>query len=132
MKLFDYFYWREHLVLVTELLGANLYEYDNLFRKSKNGKSYFTFPRLKAISKQLLKSLGKLHSLNIIHCDVKPENILIKDEENTEIKLIDFGSCCFSHETPTFYMQTRPYRAPELILGCEYSSKIDIWSLGCV
>ena len=29
-------------------------------------------------------------------------------------------------------MQTRPYRAPELILGCSYDHKVDIWSLGCV
>lgn len=118
-------------MLVTELLGENLYSYDTFYKK-RCGNSYFTFPRLKNITKQLLKALGKLHSMNVIHCDVKPENILISDEQKSEIKLIDFGSCCFSHETPTFYMQTRPYRAPELILGCEFNSKIDMWSLGCV
>lgn len=131
MKLFDYFYWREHLVLVTELLGENLYEYDRN-RRHLNNTSVFNLQKQKLISYQLLKSLTKLHEMNIIHCDVKPENILIKDDTKNEIKLIDFGSCCFAHENPTFYMQTRPYRAPELILGCEYNSKIDMWSLGCV
>ena len=131
MKIFDYFYWREHLVLVTELLGENLYEYDRK-RRASNNSQVFNLQKQKSISHQLLKSLAKLHEMNIIHCDVKPENILISDEGNNKIKLIDFGSCCFQHENPTFYMQTRPYRAPELILGCEYDTKIDIWSLGCV
>ena len=40
MKIFDYFYWREHLVLVTELLGENLYEYDRKRRASNNSQVF--------------------------------------------------------------------------------------------
>ena len=49
-----------------------------------------------------------------------------------EIKVIDFGSSCFIHDHLSSYVQSRSYRAPEVILGCRYDYKIDIWSLGCI
>lgn len=48
------------------------------------------------------------------------------------MKVIDVGSSVFFHDEPQFYVQTRSYRAPEVILGCEYTDKIDVWSLGCI
>ena len=85
MKLEDYFYWQEHLVIVTELLGDNLYEFDMNYRK-RSGDSYFTSKRLKDIARQILTSLKKLHSINILHCDIKPENVLIKNEHNNSVR----------------------------------------------
>ncbi len=67
----------------------------------------------------------------ILHCDIKPENILFK-ENNKNVKVIDFGSSSFSNETSYFYLQTRPYRAPELVAGNFYDFSIDMWSLGCI
>jgi serine/threonine protein kinase len=46
--------------------------------------------------------------------------------------VIDVGSSVFFHDELQFYVQTRSYRAPEVILGCPYTEKIDIWSLGCI
>ena len=46
--------------------------------------------------------------------------------------MADLGSAVFRHDPPQFYMQTRPYRAPEIVLGCPYTDKIDVWSLGCI
>jgi serine/threonine protein kinase len=80
----------------------------------------------------MLTALAKLHELHIIHCDLKPENILIKSYSNKIIKIIDVGSSIFFHDEPQFYVQTRSYRAPEVILGCPYTEKIDIWSIGCI
>lgn len=131
VKLYDFFYCKEHLFIVTELLGYNLYEYDSLVRES-NKKSYFTIKRIKTVAKQILKSLKYVHSLKLIHCDLKPENILFQSIEDCKIKLIDFGSASFLHDDPIFYMQTRPYRAPEILLGCDYDFRIDLWSLGCI
>ena len=68
----------------------------------------------------------------MIHCDLKPENILIKSYSRCEVKIIDFGSSCFIHDHLSSYVQSRSYRAPEVILGCKYDYKIDIWSLGCI
>lgn len=73
-----------------------------------------------------------MHSLHIIHTDLKPENILVKSYSNRAVKVIDVGSSIFFHDRLSFYIQTRCYRAPEVILGCKYDDKIDIWSLGCI
>lgn len=50
----------------------------------------------------------------------------------SSIKLIDFGSACFENETIYTYIQSRFYRAPEIILGLQYDMSIDTWSLGCI
>ena len=49
-----------------------------------------------------------------------------------EVKIIDFGSSCFITDHLSSYVQSRSYRAPEVILGMPYDQKIDIWSLGCI
>ena len=68
----------------------------------------------------------------IIHCDLKPENILLKKKNKTGIRIIDFGSSCFEDKKLYSYLQTRYYRAPEIILGCNYGIEIDLWSFGCI
>ena len=73
-----------------------------------------------------------LHGLGIVHCDLKPENILIKSYSRCEIKVIDLGSSCFENDRLSLYVQSRSYRAPEVILGLPYNQKVDLWSLGCI
>ena len=70
--------------------------------------------------------------LGIIHCDLKPENILLKNHAKSAIKVIDFGTGCFENKTFYTYIQSRYYRAPEIILGIPYTCAIDMWSLGCI
>ncbi|RAL51294.1 hypothetical protein DM860_010796 [Cuscuta australis] len=131
LRLYDYFYYQEHLFIVCELLRADLYEFQKYNRESET-EPYFTISKLKAITRQCLVALEFLHSLGIIHCDVKPENILIKSFKKCEIKVIDLGSSCFETDDLSLYVQSRSYRAPEVILGLPYDHRIDIWSLGCV
>ena len=73
-----------------------------------------------------------MENLNIIHCDLKPENILLRDENGEALKLVDYGSGCFRDEQVYTYVQSRFYRAPEVILRIPYSEKVDIWSFGCI
>lgn len=87
---------------------------------------------VKHIANQLLNCINFLQKNNIIHCDLKPENILLKDWNKTDIKVIDFGSSCFDNEKLYAYIQSRYYRAPEVILGLGYNPQIDMWSYGCV
>ncbi|CAI9091720.1 OLC1v1026819C1 [Oldenlandia corymbosa var. corymbosa] len=131
LRLYDYFYHQEHLFIVCELLRANLYEFQK-FNKESGGEPYFTLSRLQAITQQCLEALEYLHGLGIMHCDLKPENILIKSYRRCEIKVIDLGSSCFQTDNLSLYVQSRSYRAPEVILGLSYDPKIDIWSLGCI
>ncbi|XP_022897164.1 uncharacterized protein LOC111410821 isoform X2 [Olea europaea var. sylvestris] len=131
LRLYDYFYYREHMLIVCELLKANLYEFHK-FNRESGGEVYFTMPRLQSITIQCLEALQFLHSLGLIHCDLKPENILVKSYSRCEVKVIDLGSSCFETDHLCSYVQSRSYRAPEVILGLPYDKKIDIWSLGCI
>eukprot|EP01119_Soliformovum_irregulare_P025144 TRINITY_DN9231_c0_g1_i1.p1 TRINITY_DN9231_c0_g1~~TRINITY_DN9231_c0_g1_i1.p1 ORF type:complete len:709 (+),score=224.65 TRINITY_DN9231_c0_g1_i1:64-2190(+) len=131
LQIYDYFYHKEHLFIVCELLRDNLYEFYK-YNRDSGEEFYFTLDRLKKITKQCLIALEYIHSLNLIHCDLKPENILIKSYSRCEVKIIDFGSSCFTNDHLSTYVQSRSYRAPEVILGLPYSSKIDLWSLGCI
>ncbi|XWS07630.1 hypothetical protein CRYUN_Cryun41cG0005800 [Craigia yunnanensis] len=107
LRLYDYFYHQEHLFIVCELLRANLYEFQK-FNQESGGEAYFTLSRL------------------------QPENILIKSYRRCDIKIIDLGSSCFLTDNLCLYVQSRSYRAPEVILGLPYDQKIDLWSLGCI
>lgn len=58
------------------------------------------------------------------------ENILLKARGSSSIKVIDFGSSCYTHERVYTYIQSRFYRSPEVILGLQYGTPIDMWSMG--
>lgn len=121
------FTFRGHTCLVFDPYSMNLYQL--LKVNHFKGLSQIL---LKKIISQLLASLKFLKSCHIIHCDIKPENILLKNPESTTIKLIDLGSGCYEHERIYSYIQARFYRAPEVLLGIPYTTAIDMWSLGCV
>ncbi|XP_058778308.1 mitogen-activated protein kinase 4-like [Vicia villosa] len=82
---------------------------------------------------QLLRGLKYVHSANVLHRDLKPSNLLLNG--NCDLKIADFGLARTTSETDfmTEYVVTRWYRAPELLLNCsEYTSAIDVWSVGCI
>lgn len=57
---------------------------------------------------------------------------MLKDANMSGIKLIDFGSSCVVGGKCYSYVQSRYYRAPEVLLGLDYGHPIDMWSLGCI
>jgi dual specificity tyrosine-phosphorylation-regulated kinase 1 len=89
---------------------------------------------VRKFSKQILRALSFLsqEGVDIIHCDLKPENVLLRHPRRSAIKLIDFGSSCLSSKRQYTYIQSRFYRSPEVLLGLPYNKQIDMWSLGCV
>ncbi|XP_064622097.1 MAPK/MAK/MRK overlapping kinase-like isoform X2 [Lineus longissimus] len=114
------------LVLICELMDMNIYE---LIRGRRH---YLPEPKVKNFMYQLCKSIEHMHRNGIFHRDVKPENILVKDDI---LKLADFGSCrsVYSKQPYTEYISTRWYRAPECLLtDGYYTYKMDNWSVGCV
>ncbi|ELP91056.1 serine/threonine protein kinase ppk15, putative [Entamoeba invadens IP1] len=126
VEMYDHFLYCGHLCIVTELLGSSLHELMKLNRR--NG---FSLPTIQLLSKQMLESLDVCKKANIIHCDVKPENVLLTGT-TPRLKLIDLGSCCFDNCTLYTYIQSRFYRAPEICIGYPYTSAIDMWSFGCM
>jgi len=93
---------------------------------------YFTRSRLCYIARQCLVALSFVHKLGLVHSDIKPENILLASYSRARVKVIDFGSSCYLTDRQSSYIQSRSYRAPEVVLGLPYDGKIDVWSLGCV
>jgi dual specificity tyrosine-phosphorylation-regulated kinase 2/3/4 len=57
---------------------------------------------------------------------------LLKEPNKSGIKIIDFGSSTFLDERVYTYIQSRFYRAPEIMLGIPYTCAIDMWSFGCI
>lgn len=96
----------------------------------------------KEITKQILQAIKYVHSLEISHRDLKPDNILIAQDDPVLVKITDFGLAKIS-DTGTFmktFCGTLAYVAPEVIDGRmskitdsnKYSSLVDMWSLGCL
>nr|CAD7195251.1 unnamed protein product [Timema douglasi] len=127
IHMLEYFYFRNHLCISFELMSLNLYE---LIKK--NNYQGFSLSLIRRFANSLVQCLKLLHKENIIHCDLKPENVLLKQRGSSSIKVIDFGSSCYFHQRMYTYIQSRFYRSPEVILGLPYGTAIDMWSLGCI
>ncbi|XP_067170584.1 homeodomain-interacting protein kinase 4 [Apteryx mantelli] len=118
--------------LVFELLEQNLFDF-----QKKNNFSPLPVRHIRTITAQVLKALTKLKELSIIHADLKPENIMLVDHARYpfRVKVIDFGSASIFSEVRYIkepYIQSRFYRAPEILLGLPFCEKVDVWSLGCI
>jgi serine/threonine protein kinase len=118
--------------LIMDLMDADL-------RDLLSGPITLDPSHIQYITYQLLHAILHIHSASITHRDIKPENILLNADG--DVKLADFGlarGCNFSElgHTTRFsnnYVQTRYYRAPELLLDCLHvGTAVDIWSIGCI
>ena len=173
----------EHSCLVFELLAGTVYDIIKYGKYSEG----LPLKTVKSIIFQLLIAMNVItKDFNVLHTDIKPENILIvgtsnklkdilavcdknkqlkknpgrktvldledkfnqinkkyknldktmelipdKYIDNISVKLSDFGNC-LNLEKKTFEIQTRYYRAPEIILEYDFDDKCDIWSVGCM
>lgn len=133
IRLLDYFYFKEHIILVCELLSDNVYEFSKWNRDNADTEApYWTLEHVQSVARQMCETLAYVHSFGLMHCDLKPENVMFRSHSRCEIKVIDFGSSAFTVDHLSSYIQSRPYRAPEVVLGADYDCRIDIWSLGAI
>lgn len=128
VKMLEYFNWKDSICIVFEILHQTLYQ---LLKETDFQGIHLS--HVKVLAWQIIMALKFLSvpQLGIIHCDLKPENIMIASKQRAGVKIIDFGSSCKKIRKYR-YVQSRYYRAPEVLLGLSYSSPIDMWSAGCV
>lgn len=130
VRVYECFNHKNHTCLVFEMLEQNLYDF-----LKQNKFSPLLLKYIRPILQQVLTALLKLKQLGLIHADLKPENIMLVDpgRHPFRVKVIDFGSASHvSKAVCSTYLQSRYYRAPEIILGLPFCEAIDMWSLGCV
>lgn len=126
VKLLESFKRRGKLHLVFEYVEQNLLDILN------QNPSGVPTARSRSFIFQLLKAIHWCHSHDVVHRDVKPENLLISSDDC--VKLCDFGFARCLHESlvHTDYVATRWYRSPELLLGLKYDESVDVWAMGCI
>jgi len=149
VTMYDWFDYHGHKCIAFELLGKSVFD----FLKDNNYNPY-PLEHVRQIAYELCVSVAFLHANRLTHTDLKPENILFfnseynkdyppsRDKEekkekvkilkSPEIRLIDFGSTTFDHEHHSSIIQTRHYRAPEVIMELGWDQSCDVWSVGCI
>jgi len=131
---------RKHCCMLFDRHGDNLYEFIKYVHQ--NGNKRIPLNIIKKVVKQLLDGIRFIHKNQIIHTDIKSENILLRrkitdinidkfNEDDFQIVIADFGTACWFDDQFSDYVQTMEMRAPECILGGKYNHKIDIWSTAC-
>jgi serine/threonine protein kinase len=127
VKLYEYFETQKHILLVTEICaGGDLLNYVRKRRQLKEDVA-------KSLFKQIIEGIGYCHSKNILHRDIKLDNILLA--WNGEVKIGDFGVSKVVKKGEVMNEQcgTPAYIAPEILLDRGYSGfGADIWSAGVV
>jgi mitogen-activated protein kinase 1/3 len=117
------------IYFVTDLMEADM-------RDILESQQELTEQHVQYFMYQILLAVHFWQSANIVHRDLKPENILLNS--NCELKICDFGLARGidfegNPAMSTAYVQTRWYRAPELLLNSiTISKQTDLWSVGCI
>jgi serine/threonine-protein kinase PRP4 len=122
-----YFDHKGHLCMVFENLSMNLREVLKKFGRDVG----LNLKAIRAYAQQIFLGLSLLRKCNILHADLKPDNLLVNEQRNI-LKVCDLGSASPATDNEvTPYLVSRFYRAPEIILGIPYDHAIDVWSIGC-
>lgn len=136
---------RSHPIIIFPLMSQSIYR----FMKTQKQRP-FRYNDVIDILQQICRGVAFMHSLNVIIADLKPDNIVFVDHEesgdvdadstrfatrkSTKIKIIDFGSAVIKRPGKRYNhtIRTRQYRAPEVVLKLGWDFSADIWSIGCI
>jgi len=132
VKYYDCFFYKNYLNIITEYcVFSNLRK---LIDYHKNINKPINQNVLNIIISDIISGLNYIHDKNIIHQNLKPENIFI--DKNYNVKIGDFGIINqFDNMTEADYIKgdiKLNYMAPELFTCKKYSSKSDMWAFGCL
>uniref|UniRef100_A0A182M840 Protein kinase domain-containing protein n=1 Tax=Anopheles culicifacies TaxID=139723 RepID=A0A182M840_9DIPT len=126
VTVFDVFENEKFFQLVMEVHGSGMDLFEFIDRRPALTEKLGCY-----IFRQIANAVDYLHSLNILHRDIKDENIII--DQHFHVKLIDFGSATFMQEGKLFstFYGTTEYCSPEVLAGNKYAGpELEMWSLG--
>ncbi|TKA71756.1 hypothetical protein B0A55_08586 [Friedmanniomyces simplex] len=124
LRSFDH---KGHMCIVFEALSADLREVLKKFGRNVG----LNLKAIRSYAQQMFLALSHMKKCQILHADLKPDNILVSERRNL-LKVCDLGTAAFVTDTElTPYLVSRFYRAPEVILGMPFDYAIDMWSIGC-
>lgn len=138
--------------IMMDYAGLSLFDImENTKNHNRNYEKFsFRISAIRKIGSQIASGMKALDDENILHLDLKPENVFLKNpncvvnyvvEDNvcfielsdTSVVVGDFGcSRVFLINTPNELAQTQNYRAPEVFIGLPLTKKVDVWSFGCI
>ncbi|EJD54269.1 kinase-like protein [Auricularia subglabra TFB-10046 SS5] len=134
----------EHTCLVTNAFSSKTLQHYHLAAPGKRLPVQF----VQHVSRQLLRALVTLHDeCQVIHTDIKADNVLFdaagagdasSDSMHevvmggVDLVLADYGTAIPLSTPRRFPIQPDALRSPEVLLGCEYDTKADIWNAGCL
>ncbi|CAK4096548.1 unnamed protein product [Aphanomyces euteiches] len=157
VQLYGSFYYKDHLCIVMERVGLPIRLRPRSSPEAPTSMSLSAIElavdshavctarpqmdrnKLRQIIFQTCAALAFVHSLTLIHADVKPDNILCDNSVvEGSVKLIDFGNAMYNSEAAElvsaheYDVQTMLYRAPEVAVGASLTTAADMWSVGCI
>lgn len=129
-ELYNIFNYNDHICFNLKVYGLDLYKIISTYYNTDFYNSQFII----SSSYKIIKGMMFLKDNDIIHCDLKPENIMYTIDKK-DLVICDFSLSIDSkkdYEQYVYPIQSIWYRSPEIALKLNYNYKIDIWSLGTI
>ncbi len=130
VRFIEHFVCQHHVCLVFEMLDTSLH---GLMQERRFEP--LPLSEIRVITQQMLVALHALKSINLVHADIKPDNVMLVNHkfQPLKLKLIDFGLATpLSRLRQGKIIQALGYRAPEVVLGLPLNEAVDMWALGCL
>lgn len=128
INLINHLNFRGHLCLVMPLVAGG--DLQNCLEEEKT----FSLDKIQERTRQVVEAVQVLHALDVIHGDIKLDNVLLVQPEGNDILLTDFSLSSFEtpDDLPHSMIQCCCCRAPEVALGSGYARPVDMWGVGCI
>jgi calcium/calmodulin-dependent protein kinase I len=127
VKMYELYDTKKKLYMVLEILrGGELF--DRIVKKR-----FFSEQQAAQVIQSVVSAIQYLHKIGVVHRDLKPENLLYATKEDDSIiKLTDFGLAKFTQVKMATACGTPGYVAPEILSGKPYGPEVDLWSVGVI